>query len=417
MRIVILTMLVCVAYAQQRWDLVGFENENVKCIAQHPQDTSIMVVSIADSIYRSSNGGHTWSFVTSFMGLPINAMTFHPERCDTCFALIGQGSYSDGIYRSTDTGLTWNVLSWFPFPRSICIPGWPPEFMLVGCDSLGILMSEDDGNNWDPWNEGLTDSFILCLDFSMPFDSFPIFFAGTAQGLFYKGWDGWTQANGIPINLRVSGISYDKADAIGFASVTGGSWSDGIYRSTDFGENWQVVDWWIYASCVAMNWMRFQPNDTSSVFAGDSGLGVKHSTNWGQTWQDVNSGLGNLFINALSYHFPDTTRLFCATQGGLYRYVDETGVSESSTLVSDNTIEVLSTIVRAGEPILIRYHVGDASNEVHELLIFDAVGRKIRSDTVMGNISSLESLSESGIYFIVSSHPRYYYKNKLIVID
>ncbi len=417
MRFLSLIVLVCVAYAQQHWELVGFENDNVTCIAQHPQDTSIMIVSIADSIYRSSDGGHSWSFVTHFMGLPIHAMTFHPECWDTCFALIGCGSYSDGIYRSTDAGYTWNVLSWFLFPRCICIPGWPPHLMLVGCDSLGILKSEDDGCNWDSWNEGLTDSFVSCLDFSSPFDSFPIFFAGTAHGLFYKTWDGWTQANGIPINLRVSGISYDKADAIGFAAVTGGSWSDGIYRSTDFGQNWQVVDWWIYASCVAMNQMYFQPDDTSSVFAGDSGLGVKHSTDYGLSWHAVNTGLGNLYVNVLSYHMLDTTRLFCATQGGLYRYVNETGINESFTHVSENTIEILSTIVRAGEPILIRRCSGDVFIEDHQLIIFDSVGRKIRTDTIERNRSSLKPLQRTGIYFIVSAEAGHPCKKKLVVID
>jgi len=419
MRIFVIALFVCFMGAQPYWELVDFETQNVQCIAQHPRDTSIMLVSIADSIYRSSDGGHTWSFVKSFFGLPIHAMIFHPEYCDTCFALIGKGSYSDGIYRSTDAGYTWNVLSWFLFPRCICIPGWPPHLMLVGCDSLGILKSEDDGNNWVSWNEGLTDSsFISCLDFCMPYDSFPILFAGTAHGLFYKEWDGWTQANGIPINLRVSGISHDKVAPLGFAAVTGGSWSDGIYRSTDFGQNWQVVDWWIYASCVAMNWMGSQPNDTSSVFAGDSGLGVKHSTDWGQTWQDINSGLGNLFINALSYHFPDTMRLFCATQSGLYRYVDETGVTEDCTHVSGTTIiEIAPTIVRAGEPILIRCYPGAVSGAVPELTIFDCVGRKIRTDKVIGNISYLEPLDRSGIYFVVSSNRREYCKNKLVVID
>jgi len=417
MRILVIAMFVCLMSAQEHWELVDFETRNVQCIAQHPRDTSIMLVSIADSIYRSSDGGHAWSFVTSFMGLPIHAMTFHPDQCDTCFALIGNGSYSDGIYRSTDAGYTWNVLSWFLFPRCICIPGWPPHFILVGCDSLGILKSEDDGDTWDSWSEGLTDSFISCLDFSMPYDSFPIFFAGTAHGLFYKDMDGWTQAMGIPINLRVSGISHDKADAIGFATLTGGSWSDGIYRSTDFGQNWQVVDWWIYASCVAMNRQWLEPEDSLSIFAGDSGLGMKRSTDCGATWYEVNTGLGNLNVNALSYHILDTTRLFCTTQGGLYRYKDETGINEDFIHVSGKIIEIIPTIVRAGEPILIRCCAGAVSGDVHELTIFDSVGRKIRTDKVVGNISSLEPLNRSGIYFVVSSKEKEYCQNKLVVID
>ncbi|MCK4251494.1 hypothetical protein KAX97_08590 [candidate division WOR-3 bacterium] len=96
--------LLCLVSAQTNWGLVGFENENVKCIAQHPQDTSIMLISIADSIYRSSDGGYSWSFVVDFWSLSVNCLTFDPLQSDTVFALVGDGTESDAIYRSTDAG-------------------------------------------------------------------------------------------------------------------------------------------------------------------------------------------------------------------------------------------------------------------------------------------------------------------------
>ncbi len=415
MKILVLATFVCLASAQGHWKLVDFETRNVQCVTQHPQDTSIMLVSTADSIYRSSDGGDSWTFVAHFWGLPVNCLTLWFG--DTSYALVGRGSYSDGIYRSTDSGLTWNVRGWFLIPLSMCIPSYPSPFMLVGCESLGVFMSEDNCTSWELWNEGLDDLHIYALDYCMPFDSFPVFFAGTAQGLFYREWDEWTQASGIPTNVRVSSISHHKIGELGFATVTGDSWSDGIYRSTDFGQNWQVVDWWVYPSCVVMNPQWWALEDTLSIFAGDSGLGIKRSTDCGATWYEVNTGLGNLNVNALSYHFLDTTRLFCATQGGLYRYMDETGVHERITPASGFTIEVLSTIVRAGEPILIRCCAGAVSGDVRELTIFDSVGRKIRTDKVTGNISALEPLKRSGIYFVVSSNGEEYCKRKLVVID
>ncbi len=415
MRILLIVVFVCLASAQGHWELVDFETRNVKCIAQHPQDTSILLVSIADSIYRSSDGGDSWTFVSHFWGLPVNCLTLWFG--DTAYALVGNGSYSDGIYRSTDSGLTWDVRGWFLIPLCMCIPTYPCSLMLVGCESLGVFKSEDNCTSWELWNDGLDDLHIYALDYCMPFDSFPIFYAGTAQGLFYREWDGWTQANGIPTQLRVSSISHHKIGPLGFAAVTGGSWSDGIYKSTDFGQNWQVVDWWVYPSCVVMNPQWWEPEDTLSIFAGDSGLGMKRSTDCGMTWYEVNTGLENLNVNALSYHFLDTTRLFCTTQGGLYRFVDETGIIETRTHVSGNTVEVLSTIVRAGEPILIRCCGGGASIAVHELTIFDSVGRKVRTDKVIGNKSFLEPLKRSGIYFIVSSKRNKRCKKKLVVID
>jgi len=408
-------ILICLASAQTNWGLVGFENENVKCIAQHPQDTSIMLISIADSIYRSVDGGYSWSFVTRFWGLPVNCLTFDPLQSDTVFALIGNGSYSDGIYRSTDAGNTWDILAWFISPLCMTIPGFPYPFMLVGCDGLGIFKSEDCGNSWESWNNGLTDLHIYALDYCNPFDSFPIFFAGTSHGLFYKGFNGWLQANGIPTNVKVSSISYHITGALGFATVTGGSWSDGIYRSTDYGQNWQVVDWWIYASCVAVNPMWFHyPEDTCSVFAGDSGLGIKRSTDCGAIWNEINTGLGNLYINSLSFHPEDTLRLFAATQGGLYRYDYEPGINEDVTSLCGTKIEVPLSILRAGEPILVKC---DNIKGSVEIKIINTAGRKVRIDKITENTTLLKPLKRKGIYFIIFEKDEYYCSKKIIVID
>lgn len=406
-------ILICLASAQTNWGLVGFENENVKCIAQHPQDTSIMLISIADSIYRSADGGYSWSFVAGFWGLPVNCLTFDPLQSDTVFALIGNGSYSDGIYRSTDAGYTWDILEWFLSP--LCMTIWLPSCMLIGCDGLGVFKTEDGGNSWMQYNVGLTDLHIYALDFSMPFDSFTIFFAGTGHGLFVKGWWlEWYQADGIPADLRVSSISHHNIDSLGFATVTGGSWSDGIYKSTNYGGTWQVVDWWIYPSCIVMNHMWSDPWDALSVFAGDSGLGIKRSTDCGAIWNEVNTGLGNLYINSLSFHPEDTLRLFAATQGGLYRYDYEPGINEDVTSLRGAEIEVPLSILRAGEPILVKCNNIKGSVEIK---IIDAAGRKVRIDKITENTTLLKPLRRKGIYFIIFEKDEYYCNKKIIVID
>lgn len=405
--------LLCLVSAQTNWELVAFENENVKCIAQHPQDTCIMLISIADSIYRSLDGGYSWSFVAGFWGLTVNCLTFDPLQSDTVFALIGNGSYSDGIYRSTDAGYTWDILEWFLSPLCMTIPGFPYPFMLVGCDGWGIFKSEDGGATWQTWNDGLTDLHVHSLDFCMPFDSFPIFYAGTEHGFFYKSWDGWIQANGIPTDLRVSSISYNKSGEFGFATVTGGSWSDGIYKSVNYGMTWQVVDWWIYPACIAINPWSYEPWDTVSVFAGDSGLGIKHSGDMGTTWQETNAGLGNLYINMLSYHMLDTLRLFCATQGGLYRYDYEPGINEHTT-IAPSFIKIPVSVLRTDQPVPVYCNI-KAGNIV--LDIINPVGRIIRTDVITKSTTSISCIAQPGMYFIVFRNGEYCYTKKIIVVD
>lgn len=405
-------LLLGLAFAEGEWELVGFENSNVTCIAQHPQDTSVVLAALADSLFQSTDGGDSWSFLVHFNGLPINRVMYDPTFCDTVYALIGNGSYSDGIYRSTNGGNAWSVLEWFLFPRCMVIPSLPPFFMLVGCDSTGIFKTEDGGSTWLPWNNGLTDFHIYSLAFCNPFDSFPIFYAGTTHGLFYKSWNGWIQAIGIPTDLRVSSISYHSTQQIGFAAVTGGSWSDGIYRSTDYGQSWQVVDWWIYPSCVALNplW-QYYPSDTCGVFAGDSGLGVKYSSDCGNTWQEVNSGLANLYVNALSFHPQDSMRLFAATQGGLYRYGYQPGIVEHVAFDADKGFSISKKILRANEPVPVRID-GQCVIE-----IFDATGRAVRREWLGEEATHISPIQHTGVYYVLLSNARNSCREKIIIIE
>lgn len=415
----VLGLLICISSAQGQWQPAGLSGNNVSCIAQHPQDTCIMLVAVVDSLFQSLDGGYSWSFLVDFNGLPINCVVYDPVYCDTVYALLGNGSYSDGIYRSTDGGYNWAVLEWFLRPGCMTIPGSPSLFMLVGCDSSGIFKTDDGGSTWIPWNDGLTDICIYSLCFCNPFDSFPILHAGTAHGLFYKFFNGWVQANGVPVDLRVSSISYHPSQEIGFASVTGGSWSDGIYRSTDYGYNWQVVDWWIYPSCVALNplWQDY-PGDTCGIFAGDSGLGVKYSSDCGNTWQEVNSGLGNLYINMLSFHPEDSMRLFAATQGGLYRYQYGPGVAENMIDELNVCAIRVPTIQRAGMPITLAYSVLDNAIVLpFWVRIYDATGRVKSIETLNPGSSVLAPIHECGVYFLTIADQGRLHKEKIIIID
>ena len=171
-------LMFCIVSAQGQWQSAGFAGANISCIAQHPEDTLYMLVAVADSLYQTSDGGYSWSFLTHFNQLPINYMTYDPIYCDTVYALLGNGSFSDGIYRSTDGGYSWNVLEWFLCPRAMTITNTSPSrMMLVGCDGLGVFKTDDDGNTWLAWNDGLIDQHIHALDYCTPFDTIPVFYA------------------------------------------------------------------------------------------------------------------------------------------------------------------------------------------------------------------------------------------------
>lgn len=234
-----LLMIILFIPLKAEWQFVGFGGKNVKRCVQHPIDTNIILISIADTIYRSSDGGNTWSKVFQFYGLPVSNITFHPEHCDTVFALVGMGSYSDACYRSTDTGNTWQFLEYFYKPLSMTIA---QHYILLG--GIGyVYKSEDGGNSWTLMTAGLENTNVYVLDNSCPFgtDFFPFFFAGTAGGLFYWKNNQWNRASGIGVNAMISSISFDK-DGQNPMIVYAGNFGDGVRYSEDGGVTWDSMN-------------------------------------------------------------------------------------------------------------------------------------------------------------------------------
>jgi photosystem II stability/assembly factor-like uncharacterized protein len=95
--------------AGQNWTYVtkGLSVESVTAISVDPTNPDIVVFSAADEIWRSSNGGTTWSIVgnTAFQALNIEVYQFnwHPTNNQIIYA-----GTNLGLYRSTDNGLNWS---------------------------------------------------------------------------------------------------------------------------------------------------------------------------------------------------------------------------------------------------------------------------------------------------------------------
>jgi hypothetical protein len=341
-----------IVVAQGEWDIVGFPDSRITRIAQHPSDTALMYTAIDDSVYRSTDGGETWTYAVSFNDLPVNDLQFHPVDPDMICALVGDGSWSDGIYCSTDAGYSWDVRFYFYKPLALTIPQDSSSLWVVGCDTFGVYKSTDNGVTWTLWNEGLTNLHINTLSHTWRSDTL-VFLAGTGQGLFYRSTDAWSPADGISDMLPVVSIIHHPIGAYGCAAVGNGSYSDGIYQTADYGETWQVAEWWVYPSCVTMTEMWDVPRDTCTVLAGDSGLGVKRSMDYGGSWYEMNAGLDNLFINDLSYHRQTSMRLFAGTDEGLYRYDHGSSCAEQAVEQLPMRLMVNPSIVCSGQPIRI----------------------------------------------------------------
>ena len=140
------------------WTSIGPSNVGgrVRSIAIHPNDAStIFAGSVGGGIWKTTNGGASWSPVDDFMAnLAVTSIVFVPTNPAVMYAATGEGLAGRrgirgaGVFKSTDSGATWNQLSStanpnFYFVNRVAVS--PDGTTLLAATSTGIYRSTDGG--------------------------------------------------------------------------------------------------------------------------------------------------------------------------------------------------------------------------------------------------------------------------------
>jgi len=187
-------------------------------------------------VFKSTDGGD--SFFESSTGLPtvaqrVYSLGIHPSNTDILYA----GTYYDGIYRSTDGGASWSHVSggaWFF--SSIATTPANPDIAYAGADTV-IYKTTDAGNSWYTTGSGygggrrlfrtilahpLNDSIVYTTDYS---------------GFFISdnGASTWSASNYCINIASVTCFAISPSiPSIIYIYVEG----YGLYRTTDSGISW-----------------------------------------------------------------------------------------------------------------------------------------------------------------------------------
>ena len=130
------------------------------------QDNPDVIYAGRDIVYRSTNGGQSWTATNNgnpLDGNPALAMAVAPQNNNLVYAATAPFQTVPGVFRSLNGGAVWaNVTGNLPnrFPTDIAIDPLDESIAYVTFSGFGashVFKTEDYGTNWTPIDAGLPD--------------------------------------------------------------------------------------------------------------------------------------------------------------------------------------------------------------------------------------------------------------------
>jgi photosystem II stability/assembly factor-like uncharacterized protein len=267
-----------------------------------------------NGVFKSTNNGQSWA--PSNIGInetnPIAAFQF-TKNGTSIFLQTGVD-----IYKSQDNGFTWLALN----TNFIAIPSTlvSNSTGIFATGNLGVYKSTNNGSTWSVINNNLTgiptklfesNNKLYCVIPNL--GSYISLNNGTTWGFIGNNdYTDFLYANNLNFSCNNNGVySFDsgltlKNCGLGSASQTNALFvdgndlfsgtSNGVYKSTDEGNNWKNMRTNLPISTV----VKCITRSGNNVIIGTKDSGIYLSNDNGVTWNQSNSGLtinGNACLN------------------------------------------------------------------------------------------------------------------------
>ncbi len=243
-------------------------------------------------IYRSTDAGRTWMPYAS--GIP-------QEATVSSFIAVGNTTYATtdthGIYVIKEGEASWHRID-TDLPENVDINAIAllNDVLFIGTYKNGILVSRNNGINWEQSSFSMSHTPIRCL---ISYSN--LVFAGTDDGI-YKSTDSGTTWTHVYKEVQTNGFTI-------FNNKIYAALMNGALMTSDEGATWH----YIYKPLT----LHDISNDGENVYAMTLGGGLLKSKNDGLTWENINIGFGEIKWYTFDVKNADN-QLFAAQWHGIY---------------------------------------------------------------------------------------------------
>lgn len=295
-------------------------------IVVHPSKPEILYVATNDAVFKTRDGGSTWTRIPSFSARRVTTLAVDPKFPATVYA----GTMGDAVYKSPDGGQHW-------LPHNVGLKehvSFINQFLFHPADSqtiaaattVGAYVSRDGGRSWTEQMTGMTEVHIVVSIAQNPINT-QIWYAGTTGGT-YKSIDGmatWKKVNqgmipdqileaSMALGVNVLMVDPEAPDTV-YAGTT-----KGLFKTTNGAASWTRIGESLPDQFVS--WLAIDPTATNTLYVAGR-EGIAKSTDGGNTWRSMNKGLSTLNMRMITISSHDPRTLYAGTNGsGLYRSTD-----------------------------------------------------------------------------------------------
>ncbi|HEY3835921.1 MAG TPA: SBBP repeat-containing protein [Bryobacteraceae bacterium] len=246
---------------------------------------------------RSSyDAGKTW--IPSTINAPVYAVNGSRNQAGVLYA-----GTSSGVFKSSDSGKTWRATPLGGYTvNALVVDDLNPDVVYAGTAG-GVLKSRDGGASWELVGQSTWNVILLVASAGQPST---LFASVDSLGIpnspsLYRSTDAgasWSLLSNSPIGTIALACDplnplqlYAGANSYGFSG--GGAGRRGVYRSSDAGNTWTLLE----PLPIAISTLALAASPTSVYAATDNG--VMRSRDHGATWSQtpVNSVADNVAVD------------------------------------------------------------------------------------------------------------------------